>query len=72
VAQLLSLKQVSFTPPQLLFRPSPLVDVRKQEIPTGDPPIRLPQRQAANVEPAVNTVGAQDTVLHLEHIPGFY
>src|SRR6266853_2277975 len=46
VAQFLRFRQVSFTPPQLFFSPPPLVDVRKQVIPTADATLSVTQRYA--------------------------
>src|SRR6266852_2512217 len=44
VAQLLRFRQVSFTPAQLFFSPPPLVNVRKQVIPTDNATFSVTQR----------------------------
>ena len=59
-------------PPQFLFRSFVVLNVRKEVIPTDDAAFTVPQRWSAHVEPAVNTVGTQDTILNLVCIPGFY
>src|SRR6267154_5056322 len=71
VAQFLRFRQVSFTPPQLFFCPPPLVNVRKQVIPTDNATFSVTQRQATRMKPPVRTVSTAQTVVNVIGIPGF-
>jgi len=72
MAESLRLKQTFFTAAQLLICFLAFVNIRNQVVPTDDAPFRVPQRPAAYLEPAVNTIGAPDTVLNLVRIPRLY
>src|SRR6266403_4226665 len=71
MAQFLRLRQVSFAPPQLFFSPPPLVNVRKQVIPTDNATFSVTQRQATRMKPPVRTVSTAQTVVNVIGIPGF-
>src|SRR6266852_7289139 len=71
VAQFLRFRQVSFTPPQLFFCPPPLVNVRKQVIPTDNATFSVTQRQATRMKPSVRTVSTAQTVVNIIRIPRF-
>src|SRR4051812_25621475 len=49
-----------------------LINIRNQVIPTDDTAFRVSQWKAAYVEPAVDTIGAPDTVFNVVGMPGFY
>src|SRR6267378_6221838 len=71
VAQFLRFRQVSFTPPQLFFSPPPLVNVRKQVIPTDNATFSVTQRQATRMKPPVHTVSTAQTVVNIIRISRF-
>src|ERR1700683_1699221 len=72
LADLLPLGQESFATLQLLMGFLALIDVRNQDIPTDDTAFRVSRWQAAYHEPAVDAVGAKDTVFDIIRVPGFY
>ncbi len=72
VAYALPLSQESLTTLQLLMCFPALINIRDQVIPTDDTAFRVSYWKAAYVEPAVNTIGAADTVFNVVRIPGFY
>ena len=68
----LPLGEESLAALQLLMRFPELIDVRNQDIPTDDRAFCAPHWQAPHHEPAVDAVGAEDTVFHVIRTPGFY
>ena len=63
--------QVALVRTQSLFGHLAILDVGQEQIPCGYRTLRIPHRQAANLEPSVNAVSAATTVLDLINPPGF-
>src|ERR1700678_3227034 len=72
VAYALPFSEESFAALQLLMGFLALINVRNQDIPTDDTAFRVSRWQAAYHEPAVDAVGAKDTVFDIIRVPGFY
>src|SRR5262249_59651072 len=71
VAQSLSLGEIGFSSPQFLLSALPLVNVRKQVVPTHDPAFVVTETKAPGVKPAVDTISPAEPVINVIRVTGF-
>ena len=53
------------------FSPLPVVDIGLQDVPKDDMPVRISQREAARVEPAVDAIRTAEAVFEVVRMAGF-